>query len=232
MNEAKNERLEIIIVCYNTPIELTMCIMSVMLFTKNCKVIVVDNSEIEMPIEEISKEGIVKKVIKEGNLGFCKGVNRGVKEVETESFAILPADCMLTAGWENRMLHQIPTLRKPGIVAPMCTQTSGCQGIERQGLLGITQIVKRVILNGAVMKKEDFLKVGGMDEEFPNKGGNFSDDDLSRRFYNEKYNNYILDHVIYHNQGRSYGGRNERFVNDLREGEAYYRRKWKDVINY
>ena len=232
MTEGKEEKLEIVVVTYNTPTELNMCLSSVFLFTKNSRVIIVDNGDDKLPLMMMQQEEIIKAVIQRGNLGFCKGVNMGVEEVETERFAILPADCMLTDGWENRMLYQIPTLKNPGIVAPMCTQTSGSQGIERQGLLGITQMVKRVILNGAVMRKEDFLKVGGMDEGFPNKGGNFSDDDLSRRFYNEKYNNYILDHVIYHNQGRSYGGRKEMFVNDMREGEAYYRRKWKDVINY
>jgi len=47
--------------------------------------------------------------------------------------------------------------KNPGIVATMCTQTSGTQGIEHRGLLAVTQVVERVILNGAVMRKEDFL---------------------------------------------------------------------------
>jgi len=229
MAEELFKKLDIVVVSYNTPIEFIMCLSSVLLFTKNCKVIVIDNGDEEMPLEESLKKGVIKKIIREGNLGFCKGVNRGVEEVDTEWFCILPADCMLTHGWENRMMYQVPTLKNPGIVATMCTQTSGTQGIEHRGLLAVTQVVERVILNGAVMRKEDFLLVGGMDEGFPNLGGNFSDDDLAKRFVKKGFHNYILNHVIHHNQGRSYGGVNEKFIQDMKAGGEYYKRKWKEA---
>ena len=232
MNRQEEKNIDIVVVSYNTPKELSMSLTSVELFTKNCKVIIVDNGDEDRTWREANKSGIRRKYICEGNLGFSKGVNRGVEEVETEWFGILPADCMLTKGWENRMMYQIPTLEKPGIVAPMCTQTSGTQGVEKEGLRMITKRVKRVILNGAVMRKEDFLKVGGMDEGFPNKGGNFSDDDLARRFINAGYNNYILNHLIFHNQARSYGGPNEEMMKDFKQGMEYYKRKWKDEMNY
>lgn len=232
MNKQEEKKLDIVVVTYNTPIELAMCLASVRLFTKNSEVIVVDNGEDKDTWEYIVGDPLIKEVFRGENLGFCKGVNKGVEKVETEWFAILPADCMLTQGWENRMLHQIPTLEIPGIVAPMCTQTSGNQGVEKEGLRMITQKVKRIILNGAVMRKEDFSKVGGMDEGFPNKGGNFSDDDLARRFIKAGYNNYILNHLIFHNQARSYGGPNEEMMKDFKQGMAYYKRKWKDEMNY
>lgn len=228
----KDKKLEIVIVAYNTPLELLMCLTSVRLFTRNSKVIIVDNGNDDQMWEMVKGDKIIKTVIKEGNLGFCRGVNKGVEKVETEQFAILPADCIITEGWENRMLYQIPTLKKPGIVAPMCTQTSGYQGVERNGLMQVTQVIKRVVLNGAVMFTEDFLKVGGMDTDFPNMGGNFSDDDLSRRFYDAGYINYIVNHLIYHNQARSYGGKTEGMANDFRQGLEYYKKKWKESMDY
>ena len=232
MAEQLFEKLEIVIVTYNTPTELSMCLSSVFLFTKNIRVIIVNNGD-ELPQMTVLKnEELVKKVIQGENIGFCKGVNRGVKEVDTEWFGILPADCMLTEGWENRMMYQVPTLENPGIVSTMCTFTSGNQGIEQQGLYNVTQKVERVILNGAVMRKEDFLLVGGMDEGFPNKGGNFSDDDLAKRFVKKGFNNYILNHVIHHNNARSYGGRNEKFLKDLQMGADYFKRKWKHEAGF
>jgi len=232
MAEQLFEKLEIVIVTYNTPTELSMCLSSVFLFTKNIRVIIVNNGD-ELPQMTVLKnEELVKKVIQGENIGFCKGINRGVKEVETEWFGILPADCMLTEGWENRMMYQVPTLENPGIVSTMCTFTSGNQGIEQQGLYNVTQKVERVILNGAVMRKEDFLLVGGMDEGFPNKGGNFSDDDLAKRFVKMGFNNYILNHVIHHNNARSYGGRNEKFLKDLQTGANYFKRKWKEEAGF
>lgn len=224
--------LDIVVISYNTPLELSMCLTSIELFTKHCKVIIVDTGNEDKTWREANKLGIRRKYICEGNLGFCKGVNRGVEEVDTEWFCILPADCMLTAGWENRMMYQVPTLENPGIVATMCTNTSGNQGIENQGLYNITQKVERVILNGAVMRKEDFLLVGGMDEGFPNLGGNFSDDDLAKRFVKKGFNNYILNHVIHHNQGRSYGGQNENFMKDFQVGAEYFKRKWKGEAGF
>jgi len=117
-------------------------------------------------------------------------------------------------------------------VSTMCTFTSGNQGIEQQGLYNVTQKVERVILNGAMMRKEDFLLVGGMDEGFPNKGGNFSDDDLAKRFVKKGFNNYILNHLIHHNTSRSYGGRNAAFLKDLQMGADYYKRKWKHEAGF
>lgn len=232
MAEQAFNELDIVVVSYNTPIELLMCMSSIELFTKHCKVIIVDNGNDDKTWREAEKLRIRRKYICEGNLGFCKGVNRGVEEVETEWFAVLPADCMLTEGWENRMMYQVPTLENPGIVSTMCTNTSGNQGIEQQGLYNVTQKVERVILNGAVMRKEDFLLVGGMDEGFPNKGGNFSDDDLAKRYAKKGFNNYILNHVIHHNTSRSYGGRNEKFAKDLKMGAEYYKRKWKHEAGF
>ena len=232
MAEQSFEKLEIVIVTYNTPIELLMCVSSVRLFTKNSKVIIVENGTEDETWGYKEGKDLIKSIIRAGNLGFCKGLNRGVEEVETEWFAVLPADCMLTEGWENRMMYQVPTLENPGIVATMCTFTSGNQGIEQQGLYNITQKVERVILNGAMMRKEDFLLVGGMDEGFPNKGGNFSDDDLSKRFVKKGFNNYVLNHVIHHNTSRSYGGRNELFVKDLKMGAEYFKRKWKHEAGF
>jgi GT2 family glycosyltransferase len=232
MAEQLFNELNIVVVTYNTPIELLMCISSVKLFTKHARMIIVENGDDEHTWEYAKEDKLIKTVIRAGNLGFCKGLNRGVEEVDTEWFAVLPADCMLTEGWENRMMYQVPTLENPGIVATMCTNTSGNQGIEQQGLYNITQKVGRVILNGAVMRKEDFLLVGRMDEGFPNKGGNFSDDDLAKRFVKKGFNNYILNHVIHHNQGRSYGGRNEKFMKDFKAGAEYYKRKWKEEAGF
>ena len=133
MAEQLFEKLEIVIVTYNTPLELLMCLTSVKLFTKHAQVIIVDNGEDAQSWEYCKDDKILKTAIKMGNLGFCKGLNRGVQEVETEWFCVLPADCMLTEGWENRMMYQVPTLENPGIVSTMCTFTSGNQGIEQQG---------------------------------------------------------------------------------------------------
>jgi GT2 family glycosyltransferase len=221
------EKIDIVVLTYNTPIELSMCLNSIQLYTVNCKVIIIDNGDDNIPLVDVFGQPFIKKVISGGNLGFCIGLNRGVDEVTTEKFAVLPADCMITQGWESRMTQQFNTLKNPGIVAPMCTQTSGHQGVERGGLPGVTQRVERIILNGAVMRKEDFLKVGRMDENFPNKGGNFSDDDLSRRFYEAGYTNYVLNHLIFHCMARSYGGMTEAFQEDYNKGWWYFKKKWK-----
>jgi len=58
MAEELFEKLDIVTVTYNTPIEFIMCLSSVHLFTKNCKVIVIDNGDEEMPLEESLKKGV------------------------------------------------------------------------------------------------------------------------------------------------------------------------------
>jgi len=46
------------------------------------------------------------------------------------------------------------------------------------------------------------------------------------------FNNYILNHVIHHNQGRSYAGKTEKFTQDFEVGAAYYKRKWKEEAGF
>lgn len=225
MNQ-KKEELGIVVVNYRTPANLAMCLISIKMYVDSFELVIVDNGEDEESKEVIEKFKIWKGVFYEKNIGFCKGVNKGVNELEADYFAIVPADCMVIQGWKEVMLEMAKKLPAAGIVGPMSTQCSGPQGIEARGMIGQPTPCQRIILNGAVMSKATFKHVGGLDEKFPNKGGNFSDDDLGRRYLLAGYKNYIIPALVFHNIGSSYQGRAEAMREDMLIGQKYFTQKW------
>ena len=218
--------LGIIVVTYQTPICLEICLLSIRRCVSTYDLIVVDNGNDPETANVVSRAKNVYKYHKPGNIGFCKAVNRAVKEFKTMYFAIVPADCIITPFWKETMIKGLITLPKAGIVGPMCTQTSGLQGVEVSGMQSEWIELSRIILNGAVMKTDVFRSLGGLDEGFPNKGGNFCDDDLSRRYIIAGYKNYVIGHLIFHTKSASYLGKAEIYDKDLEAGRAYYNSKW------
>ena len=224
--ENKREVLGIVVVTYKTPINLKMCLISIGHYVDDYDLIIVDNGG-----DEQSKAAIwdclhKRKVLYEKNIGFCKAVNKAVKQLQTEFFAVVPADCIVTLNWKVKLMNAIKTLPKAGIVATMATQTSGAQGIENNKMIQHPMECQRIILNGAVMKTETFKSLGGLDELFPNKGGNFADDDLGRRYYIAGYRNYIIPDLIFHTRSASYLGDLEAYKADLFQGRDYFTKKW------
>lgn len=224
--EEHEKGIGIIVVNYKTPFNLQMCVLSIGMYVENNELVVVNNGEETGSLLVIKGDKKIKKGLFEKNIGFCRGVNLGVKEVETEYIAIVPADCIITPGWKEGMIRAFTWVDKPGILGPMATQTSGMQGVEDRGMLNRIFEMPRIVLNAAVMKRKAFWEVGGMDEGFPNMGGNFSDDDLSRRFIAAGYKNYIVNHLVYHTRGASYQGDVELYKKDLEMGREYFNKKW------
>ena len=222
----KEKTLGIVVVNYKTPANLAMCLLSIRQYVDNYELIIVDNGEDEASKAVIYKFPFDKKVLYEKNIGFCKAVNKAAFQMKSEYFAILPADCMVTLNWKVIMWGGITTIKKAGIVGAMCTQTSGPQGIEARGMITEPLPCQRIILNGAVMRTETFKSLGGLDESFPNKGGNFSDDDLGRRYTIAGYHNYILPVLVFHNRSASFLGDVDEYNKDLTKGRDYFTKKW------
>lgn len=225
MNEKQN-KLGIVVVNYKTPAHLAMCLTSIGQYVDNHEIIIVDNGEDEHSKKVIENTPFEKKTLFEKNIGFCKSVNKAVKNMVTEYFAVIPADCMVTLKWKATLLKAMKNIPKVGIVGPMCTQTSGPQGIEVGGMIDQPIPLQRIILNGAMMRTETFKSIGGLDERFPNKGGNFCDDDLGRRYVIAGYKNWVMPVLIFHNRSASYWGDVDAYTADIKTGREYFTHKW------
>lgn len=222
----KAERIGIVIVNYKTPIHLAMCLLSVSHFVDSYELVIVDNGEDEESKKVIEPWESKAHVYYQRNIGFCKSVNKAIKHFRSEYFAIVPADCIVTLNWKIKLLQAIKELPKAGIVACMATQTSGPQGIESAGMIPRPTECQRIILNAAMLRTETFKSLGGLDDEFPNKGGNFSDDDLARRYYIAGYKNYIIPEIVFHMRSASYQGDVAAYKQDIFLGRDYYTKKW------
>lgn len=221
-----SETLGIVVVNYKTPVNLTMCLIAISHYVDSYELMIVDNGGDAESKKLLELCESPRKVFYEKNIGFCKAVNKVMKEFHTEYFAIVPADCIVTLNWKVKLMAAIRQLPKAGIVATMCTQTSGPQSIEKNLMPQHARECQRIILNGAVLRVDTFKSLGGLDERFPNPGGNFSDDDLARRYYIAGYRNYIIPDLIFHNRSASFHGDLEKYKDDLNAGRAYYTNKW------
>ncbi|MBA7496977.1 hypothetical protein ES702_07586 [subsurface metagenome] len=218
--------LGIVVVTYQTPICLEICLLSIRRCVQTYDLIVVDNGSDSESANVVSRAKNVYKYLSFQNIGFCKAVNQAVKNLKSVYLAIVPADCIITPFWKEHMIKALVELPKAGIVGPMCTQTSGLQGVEGTGLHEQNFECSRIVFNGAVMKTDVFRSLGGLDEGFPNKGGNFCDDDLSRRYVIAGYKNYVVGHLIFHTTSASYLGNVDNYGKDLELGRAHYNTKW------
>jgi len=113
-----------------------------------------------------------------------------------------------------------------GIVSVVYTHGSGVQDVIQSSVSPYPIESERITLGCALFKKEDFIKVGKMDENFPNKGGNYADDDLSKRFVEKGYINIIAPHLVFHYPSMTYYKKLLDHSEDLQKGRQYYEKKW------
>ena len=223
-------KTSIVIVTYNLPEYLDLCLRSIRMHTKDYELIVVNNGQDEETKELLDQQDDIVAINNKQNVGYCKALNQGVKAA-TSDFVILGTnDIVVTPNWLD-VLHKVYKVnkpQKPGLIGTYFTFASGLQDAIRGSIKKQPILVKRVILGCALTKVEDYWAVGGMDENFPNKGGNFADDDISRRYWEAGYKNIIAPVLIFHFPSMTYRKGLLSHEEDLRKGYEYFKRKWSD----
>lgn len=228
--------IDIIITTWNLPDYLKLCIESIKLHTKDYRIIVVNNGQDRETIKKIDKfesisfdfgEKNLIVINNPENLGYCKAINQGVNAATSEYVALVTNDIIVTPDWLEKMLQVFKDQKNVGLVGAIETHASGIQDLATIGYLKEPLKSDRIILGCALFHRETFLKMGGMDEKFPNLGGNYSDDDLSRRYFLKGFNNYIAPVIVFHFPSMSYKSGLANQLEDLRIGKKYFLEKWK-----
>ncbi|MCW3134449.1 MAG: glycosyltransferase [Methanophagales archaeon] len=223
-------KTSIVIVTYKLPQYLDLCIRSIRMHTKDYELIVVNNGQDKATLKLLNKYRNIITINNEENLGYCKALNQGVKAASYKMVVLGTNDIIVTPKWLEilRKVYQVNKPNNPGLIGTYFTYASGLQDAVRSRWINQPFITKRVILGCTLTKVKDFWKVGGMDENFPNLGGNYADDDLSRRYWNAGFKNIIAPVLIFHFPSMSYTSGLLSHHEDMKKGEEYYRKKWSD----
>jgi GT2 family glycosyltransferase len=220
-------QLSIIILNYKVPYYLLHCLASVKKAVENsdAEIIVVDNNSEDESINWVKIHfPEVKTIALKENLGFSKGNNVGVKAAKGKYICLLNPDTLVPETIFTRMLAFAEKNPDFGALGPQLIDGNGnflaeskrnvpTPKVALQKLLGSSKNYyaqipenensKVSVLVGAFMfmKKNNYLKVGGLDEDYFMYG---EDIDLSFALLKQNYQNYYLgEESVLHYKGES-----------------------------
>ena len=227
-NSISLTQISVIIVSFNAPCFLQVCLESVRDALKGLRgeIIVIDNASTDHNVEMIRQDfPEVELTANSENTGFSKAVNQGVKQARGEYILILNPDSVLPEDGLSKILAYAETQENLGAV--------GCRFIDGTGALlpeckrnfpGIRSAVSKLfglnwgyyadhidegevaqveVLTGAFMliRRELFNRMKGFDERFFMFG---EDIDLSYRIHKEGFRNRYYGKVsMIHFKGES-----------------------------
>lgn len=120
--------LSIVIVNYNTSDDLARCLDSLRAHPPACPytIVVVDNASREPGLTALRvRQPDVRWLMNEENLGYARGVNRGLAEVDAGWALILNPDIQVFPGAIDRLLAFAAARPRAGIVAPQLLNEDG-----------------------------------------------------------------------------------------------------------
>lgn len=178
------------------------------------------------------------------NLGFGKGVNEGVKWASGDVICILNSDTVLSNGWLSKLENVLLASDDVGIVAPCTNFAMGVQSVMSPLYKDSTEFKKSAARWAAthagkvrevnwvvgvcmVMRKADFISVGGFDEIFGL--GNSEDIDICFSLREQGKRILINEEVyIHHYGGVGFRSAGLQYPNAelLRKNDALLQTKW------
>lgn len=131
MQRKNGLKYSVVVVSWNTIIELSKCVESLFCWTENFEIILVDNGSTDGSAEYIkglmSRRENVKGIFNDENRNFGPAQNQGFAAAEGKYIIALNSDCYVTAGWADKMAACIESDEKIAIVGPVSNMSNGRQ---------------------------------------------------------------------------------------------------------
>lgn len=241
-------KVSIIVLSYNNPEYLRLCLESIWAKTEypNYEVIVVDNgssSEVIDYLQAIEAREPRLRVIYNGrNLGFARGNNIGIRAARGwEYLVLLNDDTVVTGGWLSRLVRHLddPAV---GLLGPVTNGIGNEAQIEvdYQDLSGLDRFaagwtfahenrgfkIPMLAMYCVALRRHVFERVGLLDERYDI--GMFEDDDYSLRIRQAGYEVVCAEDVfINHWNGTSFRRLKTRdYMRIFEENRRKYEEKW------
>lgn len=99
-------KIAVVILNWNGKSWLEQFLPTVILHSKQAEIYVVDNASTDDSVSYLQKEfPNVHIVLNDGNYGFAKGYNRGLKHIDAELYCLLNSDVEVTENWLEPILQ-------------------------------------------------------------------------------------------------------------------------------
>lgn len=161
----------------------TMCLDSILAYTKNFELILIndgssqDTSKFLLNFAQKPANLPQTKLITHNNipLGWVKSINDGLKEAKGDFICFLNNDVVVSPGWLEKMLKHFAVDKELGALGPTTNRVEGYQHIDynREGVdFQYTDVLTGFCI---LLRKEVVDKIGGLDTCFGFGGQDDSD---------------------------------------------------------
>ena len=130
-------RIAIVILNWNGIKLLEKFLPSVLKYSKNHPIYVIDNNSDDKSIDFITNNYPEIRIIKnEINYGYAKGYNKGLRHVEEEIYCLLNNDIEVTKNWINPVLKEFSENVKTVVIQPKILNYNNREFFEYAGAAG------------------------------------------------------------------------------------------------
>jgi len=206
------QKLSIIVPCFCRADLTQVCIDSIIRYTDNFELILVQEGEDEK-LKELMQEFVtslkVKYIQNKTPKGYSGALNTGLEQATGEYICFINNDVVAVPGWMDKMLKCFDKKENVGLVAPTFWGSGAKQSIDWGtepefdyvdnifSIIGVCFIIPRKVLD----------KIGNWDESYGHGGEDF---DICQRVQDAGYDIYVArESFIYH-----YGGASTRVLVD------------------
>jgi len=120
------DRVDIVIINYNTKEEIKDCLESIKELTDyNYQVIVVDNNSTDGSIEYLESLDWIDLIKNDDNLGYARACNQGIKKGNSEYILLLNSDIRVTEGWLKPLVEMASSDDEIAVVGPKLINEAG-----------------------------------------------------------------------------------------------------------
>lgn len=199
------EIVDIIIPSYGQVDAVLTCLESVRYYSRNYRLIFVDNGSSQDDFEEIWEELSLhphQLVRNYKNLGFIRAVNQGLSLSTSPYVVLLNNDTEVTKNWLEKLHYPFTENKKIAAVGPVTNAKDCWQGTHSQKDSWMLCSQTTMLAFFCVMlQREAIQKIGLLDESF---GVGFADDDdYCRRLHLAGYRIALAENCLVYHQHRT-----------------------------
>jgi glycosyltransferase involved in cell wall biosynthesis len=224
---------DIIVPVWNSLFETRACLASVLKYSGDARLIVVDNGsdrETERMLEEFSEplgeHGLFMK--SERNLGIVPAINLGLARSDNKFAVILRPHVQVTANWLDRLLNAAKNANI-GIVSPVFMGI-GAPPLPSAPFSGEVTEAFQISFSTLLLRMETVNCIGSFDEGMD--GAEWCQRDFVRRAFNSGYHSCVAGgSQVFCDKEIVFGSDQRRQQHSL-IGSAVYRERWGVMRHY